>query len=99
MKIVETYWHKPISVRLQNGLEHTFHSVQDTLDFLEHEWPSKAGPHRIRATDFCRAALNKAGSSEAAREAVISACLEANMPLVIRHQQSGHPVLPLPRIA
>jgi len=99
MKIVETYWRKPISVRLQNGLEHTFHSVQDTLDFLENEWPTKAGPHRDRATVLCRAALNRSGSSEAAREAVISACLEANMPLIIRQQQTRHPVLPLPRIA
>ena len=40
MQIVETYWRNPISVRLQNGLEHTFHSVQDTLDFLENEWPT-----------------------------------------------------------
>jgi hypothetical protein len=99
MRIVETYWRKPISVRLQNGLEHTFHSVQDTLDFLENEWPMRSGGHRDRAVELCRAALTRIGSSEVAREAVISACLEANMPLLMRHRPSPHAVSQLPRIA
>lgn len=80
--LVENYWRKPLTVRLQNGLEHTFHSLEDSLDFLEHEWPTKLGTHHKRATDFCRAAVARTVSKDAAYEAFISACLEAGMPLV-----------------
>lgn len=83
MLIVETLWRMPISVRLHNGLQHTFHSVEDTLDFMENEWPIRYGAHYLRALEFCRAAKMRTASSEAAREVVISACLEANMPLVM----------------
>lgn len=79
MQIVETHWRMPISVRLHSGLQHTFHSVEDTLDF----WPIRYGAHHLRALDLCRAAKMRTASSEAAREVVISACLEANMPLVM----------------
>jgi hypothetical protein len=81
VKIVESYWSKPISVRLQDGLDHTFHTIQDTLDFLENEWPMPTGPHRSRAIDICRAALDRITPTEVAREAVISACIEAGMTL------------------
>jgi hypothetical protein len=99
MHIVETHWRKPISVRLHNGLERTFHSVEDSLDFLENEWPTRTGAHRVRATDLCRAALSRTGATEAAREAMISACLEANMPLVMRNRPSFSPAIALPRTA
>jgi hypothetical protein len=99
MHIVETCWRQPISVRLHNGIEHTFHSVENTLDFLENEWPTRSGAHRRRATDLCRAALNRIGSAEAAREAVISACLEANMPLAMRYCLSSQTARPISLIA
>jgi len=83
VQVIETYWEKPITVRLQNGLEHTFHSLEDSLDFLENEWPTKFGIHHRRALDLCRAATVRMVAIEAAREAFISACLEANMPLVL----------------
>lgn len=79
---MQTHWRMPISVRLHNGLQHTFHSVEDTLDFLENEWPTRQGAHHRRALELCRATKMRTASSEAAREVVISACLEANMPLV-----------------
>ena len=82
MQVVETPWKKPVTVRLQNALEHTFHSLEDSLDFLENEWPTKFGIHHRRALDLCRAAANRMVATEAAREAFIAACLEANMPLV-----------------
>lgn len=83
MQVIETYWEKPITVRLRNGLEHTFHSLESSLDFLENEWPTKFGIHHRRALDLCRAAANRMIATEAAREALIAACLEANMPLVL----------------
>jgi hypothetical protein len=62
--------------------------VEDTLDFLENEWPSKIGTHRRQAIDLCEAALNRVTPTEAAREAVIAACIEAKMPLVILTQSN-----------
>ena len=87
MKIVETYWRSPISIRLQSGLSRTFHSVEDTLEFLENEWPNRSGPHQRRATELCRAAMNRTAPVQVAREAVIAACMEAGMPLAASFQQ------------
>jgi hypothetical protein len=89
VQVIETYWEKPITVRLQNGLEHTFHSLEDSLDFLENEWPTKFGMHHRRALDLCRAAAARMVVTEAAREAFIAACLEANMPLVLTVGRPG----------
>lgn len=83
MQVIETYWGKPVTVRLQNGQEHSFHSLEDSLDFLENEWPTRFGTHHRRALDLCRAAAARMVAAEAAREAFIAACLEANMPLVL----------------
>ena len=89
MQVIETYWEKPITVRLQSGLEHTFHSLEDSLDFLESEWPTMVGMHHQRALDLCRAAARRMVVTEAAREAFISACIEANMPLVLNVGRSA----------
>lgn len=67
---------------LQNGLEHMFHSLEDSLDFLEHEWPTRFGTHHKRASDLCRAAAARMVSKDAAYEAFISASLETGMALV-----------------
>lgn len=56
MQLVETHWRMPITVRLQNGLRHTFRSVEDTLDFMENEWPIRHGVHHNRALALCYAA-------------------------------------------
>jgi hypothetical protein len=80
---IDALWNKPVTVRLQNGLLHTFHSLEDTIDFLENEWPNPYGTHHRRALDLCRAARMRLTSREAAREAFIAACLEACMPLVL----------------
>ena len=87
MKIIEAFWSKSVTVRLRNGLEHTFHSVDDAVDFLENEWPTRFGTHHRRALDLCRAAQRRMTSAEAAREAFISACLEACMPLILQPTQ------------
>ena len=82
MHILETLWPKPLTVRLHNGLPHTLHTVEDAMDFLAHEWPTRTGVHYARALDTCRAAQNRLGSPEAAREAFMSACFEAGVALV-----------------
>lgn len=84
MKIVETLFRTPVSICLQNGLEHTFQSVEDALDFLENEWATRHGTHYRRAVDLCRAALNRFAVSETAREALVAACVESGIRLVKR---------------
>jgi hypothetical protein len=82
MYILETLWTKPLTVCLHNGLSHTFHSVENAIDFMENEWPTRSGVHHAHALDVCRAARNRLISPEVAREAFMSACLEACMALL-----------------
>jgi len=79
VQVLETYWQKPVCVRLEDGREHTFLCVQDSLDCLEREWPRRAGRHQALAISLCQAALSRECSTEAAREAFIAACIEAGM--------------------
>jgi hypothetical protein len=83
MPILNTHWSKPVTVRLRNGQPHTFHSIEDAVDFLENDWPARFGTHHRHALEMCRAAQNRLISQEAAREVFIGACLEAWMPLVV----------------
>lgn len=89
MNIPDMPFRAPVNIRLQNGLQHSFHSVYDALDFLEHEWPLRRGERYRRAVAQCRGAVNKLAPVEVAREAFIAACLEAGMPLVM----AGPPIL------
>ncbi|MCJ8518840.1 hypothetical protein ABID21_001730 [Pseudorhizobium tarimense] len=79
---MELPWRAPVNVRLQCGLERTFLSVHDALDFLENEWPLRRGERYQRAVRKCRAALRRLVPDEVAREAFIAACFEAGMPMV-----------------
>ncbi|MFN7093282.1 MAG: DUF982 domain-containing protein [Allorhizobium sp.] len=76
-------WRVPVNVRLQCGLEKTFLSVHDALDFLENEWPLRRGERYERALRKCRGALRRFVPLEVAREAFIAACFEAGMPMVM----------------
>lgn len=89
MNSQDVLFRAPVRVRLQCGIERTFLSVFDALDFLEHEWPLRRGERYKRAVDKCRAALEWAVASEVAREAFISACLEAGMPMVMASPPVG----------
>lgn len=59
----------------------TFQGVYDALDFLENEWPRRNGKRYKRACDRCRAALQLRSHAHMAREAFVSACIEAGMPV------------------
>ncbi len=73
---------QPFIVRMHCGLERKFLNTYDALDFLENEWPVRAGTCYRLALDCCRAALSGTGSVLAARNALAEACLEAGfMPL------------------
>ncbi len=77
MPLTDVRWTRPVKVRLQCGLEHTFTSIYDALDFLENEWPIRHGQHHQQAVKRCRRALNGIIPAEIAREAFVVACLEA----------------------
>ncbi|RVN24645.1 DUF982 domain-containing protein, partial [Sinorhizobium meliloti] len=49
MLLNEIPWTIPLTVRLSNGLTHTFASVYEALDFLENEWPLRKGERYERA--------------------------------------------------
>ncbi len=83
MHIPDMPFRVPVTIRLQSGLERCFRTVYDALDFLENEWPLKRGERYDRAVRRARAALNRMAPTEVAREAFISACLEAGMPAVM----------------
>jgi hypothetical protein len=92
MTITDVLWTVPLKVRLQNGLERTFRSVYEALDFLEHEWPLKRGERHQRAVSVCRRALNCMVPPVVAQESFIAACLEAGMSSArIEPIRSAHP--------
>ncbi|MDC7255131.1 MULTISPECIES: DUF982 domain-containing protein [unclassified Shinella] len=77
----EMYFATPISVTFTNGITRMFQGVHDALDFLAKEWPLRTGECYARACELCRAALQFRTSAAVAREAFVSACLEAGMPV------------------
>lgn len=76
-------WNHPLRATLRCGLERTFSSVYDALDFLENEWPLRHGERHDRAVSSCRRALKRMTPAAVAREAFVAACLEAGMPVVM----------------
>jgi len=94
MFINDVPWRVPVAIHLQCGLERTFHTAFDALDFLENEWPLRHGERYDRAIDKCRGAISRAVPAEVAREAFIAACLEAGMPAVGRGVASRTEVPP-----
>jgi hypothetical protein len=99
MDITEMPFRVPVNVALPSGLEHSFHSVYDALDFLENEWPLKRGARYDRAVHRCRAALNRLAPVELAREAFVNACLEAGMPMIVAGPVSSSKLQRYPRPA
>ncbi|MBB5536366.1 DUF982 domain-containing protein [Rhizobium giardinii] len=75
-------WSHPLKVTLRAGMDRTFASVYDALDYLENEWPKKRGDRYDRAVLACRQGLNGQAPAELAREAFIAACLETGLPAV-----------------
>jgi hypothetical protein len=77
--LADIFFSTPLHVRLSNRLSRTFDSVNDTLDFLENEWPLRHGERYKRACEKCRAALLRHTPVAIAREAFVAACLEAGL--------------------
>jgi hypothetical protein len=79
MTTSDVLWNIPVNVRLQNGIEKSFQSVHDTLDFLENEWPSPRGAYHDAAVISCRKALNHQTPPAVSKELFLAACLEAGL--------------------
>ncbi|NKK70418.1 DUF982 domain-containing protein [Rhizobium leguminosarum bv. viciae] len=97
MPLNDVPWTRPVRIRLQCGLERTFTSVYEALDFLENEWPLRHGERHDRAVKTCRGALNAAIPAIIAREAFVAACFEAGMPAVLppwKRRPAPHPLRP-----
>ncbi|MGF6178719.1 DUF982 domain-containing protein [Ensifer sp. 4252] len=75
----EMIWMTPVSLRLRDGTEHIFSTVNDALDFLEADWSVSRGRKQNRAVQTCRRALNRVTPVAIAREAFIDACLDAGI--------------------
>lgn len=82
-------WSKPVNVCFANGVERSFHSIHDTIDFLENEWPKRGGAYHDAAVVTCRSALNHETPPAVAREIFKTACLEAGLK-VRRLQETPH---------
>jgi len=91
MNIPDLPWSVPLRVRLQCGVERTFSSVYEAVDFLENEWPLRNGEWYERAIGLCRDALNRLAPAALAREAFAAACLEAGMPIAAQRPASLAP--------
>ncbi|MXN45952.1 DUF982 domain-containing protein [Shinella kummerowiae] len=79
--LADVYFSVPLHVRFPNGVTRSFESLHDTVDFLENEWPLRHGARYKRACEKCRAALYRMAPVAVAREAFVSACLEAGLPV------------------
>jgi hypothetical protein len=77
MSPVDVFWANPVTIKLTDGLEKSFSSISDALDFLESEWPSRHGSYHDSAVVACRNALKKMTPPAVAREYFFAACLEA----------------------
>lgn len=91
MLINDVSWTRPVTVRLQCGLERTFVGAYDALDFLENEWPLRRGERYERALKTCRGAVNGRMPLVVAREAFVAACLEAGLAAVIAPRKPLQP--------
>jgi hypothetical protein len=83
MTLRDVIWTKSLRVRPKTGLERSFCSIHDALDYLDNEWPFREGKYHLRAVTACRGALHRIISAEVAREAFIAACLEASMDVAL----------------
>ncbi|WP_244564781.1 DUF982 domain-containing protein [Rhizobium sullae] len=73
------YWSAPVNVRVGNGFSEAIFGPETALDYLEHRWPTRNGPHYFDALRICRAAVDRREPPDFARDAFIAAGIEAGM--------------------
>jgi hypothetical protein len=75
----ELWWQPPIRVRVGTGIADTVRGPEAALEYLTYRWPAINGPNFAAARMKCLLALQKRARCEEAREAFISAAIEARM--------------------
>lgn len=79
MLLVSVRWTTPVLVTFANGAVRQFDCVHDALDCLQHEWPSPRGKRHEKAVQVLGAALARLVPVQEARNAFVSACVEARI--------------------
>jgi hypothetical protein len=74
-----TSWSTPVLVRIGHGSSEKVEGPAAALHFLKSRWPYERGAHYVRAIELCRTASKGSIPIEVAKEAFISAAIEANV--------------------
>ncbi len=69
----------PVLVRIGYGSSEAVESASDALHYLQHRWPPERGDHYGRAMKLCKESAQGLVPSEVAKEAFISAAIEASV--------------------
>lgn len=72
-------WRAPVLVRIGYGSSEKVESPSDALHYLKHRWPHERGSHYARAISLCKTATEGLVPAEMAKEAFISAAIEARI--------------------
>lgn len=72
-------WRAPVLVRIGHGSSERVMSAAEAIHYLENRWPHERGSHYIRALNLCKTAREGAVPAEEAKEAFISAAIEARV--------------------
>lgn len=67
----------PVLVRIGHGSSEPVESASDAMHYLQNRWPHERGDHYRRALKVCKEAAQGSVPTEVAREAFISAAIEA----------------------
>ncbi|EUB97174.1 protein of unknown function DUF982 [Rhizobium sp. CF080] len=70
-------WRAPVLIRIGFGSSEAVRSPSEALDYLVERWPREVGDHHKIALHKCLVATTGAIPVEVAREAFISAAIEA----------------------
>lgn len=75
----ELTWRAAIIVKVGDGIADTVRGPEQALNCLTYRWPVSEGNHFNSGRLMCMRALQKQACCEEAREAFISAAIEARM--------------------
>ncbi|TXI00339.1 MAG: DUF982 domain-containing protein [Rhizobium sp.] len=74
-------WKAPVRLSTQDRAALAVQGPEDAIYFLSRRWPCEKGVSYVEARDKCVAAVSHRIPIEASREAFITACLDARLPM------------------
>ena len=72
-------WNKAVAVRIGTGISDAIKGPGEAFEALNNRWPAEHGPQYVEAKRLCTMAVGGTLSVEIAREAFISAAVEASV--------------------